>query len=287
MPARLAAALLLALVVGCAPTTPTPSVHESASATGAPSTEVPPATPGPASVLQFHNGAARVIVDRLPIRVEPSPAGDSHGDLMRGDVVVLLVFEPVEFNGVPWYLVMQVPEPGPHGLPDLPALFPDEETATGWIAARDATGETVAKLAPRCPETRDFANVSVMLSSEQLECFGADSIVVDGTFSCAGCEEPGTGEPAWLVGSSGGRLSEPSVQGGGRLVLHFPPSVQAPEEDERIRVIGHFDDPLASTCRITVGGFPTAKEVADQFCRQQFVVESFELVSVEEAPPAD
>ena len=292
MPARLAAALLLAVVVGCAPTTPTPSVDETASATGVPPSDAPPATPGPASVPLVRLSAATVIVDRLPVRVDASATADSPGDLLRGDVVVLMVFEPLEFNGASWFHAQKVPNAEPGTVPALPVVLADpaeEFPLVGWIAASDASGETVAPLAPRCPETPDFVNVSAMLDGERLACFGAEPITLDGSFGCIDCgsDGPGVFEPLWLAGPSAGPLGDPTNSGRPSISLHFAPTVEAPAEDSLVRVTGHFDDPAAETCEITFDGMPVAPEIAVELCRVRFVVDSFKPLSVEEVPPAD
>ena len=293
MRARLAAALYLALVVGCAPTTPTPSVDETAIATGVPSSDAPPAaTPGPGSVPLARVSAATVIVDRLPVRVDASATADSPGDLVRGDVAVLMVFGPLEFNGASWFYAQKVPNAEPGTVPALPVVLADpaeEFPLVGWIAASDASGETVAPLPPRCPTTPDFVNVSAMLDGERLACFGADPITLDGSFGCLDCGSDGSGvfEPPWLAGPSAGPLGDPTNSGRPSIALHFPPALEAPEAESLVRVTGHFDDPAAGTCEITFGDTPVAPEMAVQLCRVRFVVDSFKPLSVEEVPPAD
>jgi hypothetical protein len=294
MRARLVAAALLALLAGCSPTPPTPSVTGLPSPIASQSVRAtdaqPAATFGPDNLLLVETNAVTVVVDRLAVRADPLASADSPGDLTRGDVAVLMVFEPIEVNGTTWYYAKQVPTPDPGRLPDLPAFLPDQEfPLAGWIAATDETGATVKVLPPRCPSTRDLANVSAMLPGEQLACFGADSLTLEGTFTCDGCpsEDPGTWEPAWLAGGAGGRLSEPSLQESGRVLLHLPPSIEAPAEDARVRAVGHFDDPQAATCRIVMDGVPIPERIAVGLCRQAFVVVSFTPVSVEEIPPPE
>ncbi len=292
------AAMLLALFVGCSPTAPTAppaSVGVTANPTGVPSTDAPPSGPLPAAtydpetLLLIRTGAAAVIVDSLPIRETPSLTAGSPGDFVRGDVVVLMLFEPVEVDGTLWYYVIQVTTPDPGILPDLPTPLAEEEFALeGWIAARDETGETVAKLASRCPDETDHANVSAMLPGERLACFGSTPITLDGVFVCVDCSgDELTYEPEWLAGQSGGTLRDVSDSNLGTVALHFPPSVEAPEESSPIRVTGHFDDPRATTCVITVSSKTVEHEVAVQLCRLQFVVDSFEPLSSEFIPPPD
>ena len=293
MRSRLAAAVFLALVVGCAPTRPTPSVDETASATDVPSTVAPPAaTPGPESIPLVRVRAVKVIVDRLPVRVDASASAASPGELVRDDVAVLMVFDPLEFNGASWYYAQKVPTEPLGTLPDLPTVLADpaeEFPLRGWIAASDASGETVVALSPRCPETLDFANVSAMLGDELRSCFESDPITIDGTFGCADCgsDGPGDAKPPWLAGPSAGSLADPANSGRPSIALYFPPTLKAPEVDSLVRVTGHFVDPAASTCEMTFDGTPVAPEIADQLCTLRFVVESFKPVSSEEIPPAD
>jgi hypothetical protein len=293
MPPRRAAPIVVALLaslvaVACTPTAPTPSPGSTDSATGAPSTVGPSASEDPGLARLMPYNAVAVVVDRLPVRFEPSPAGESQGDLVRGDVAVLQAFEPVELEGVVWYYATQVGTDGPGKLPELPFVNPVEETLAGWIAASDATGETIAKLAPRCPETWDFTNLSAMLDGERLACFGAEAITLDGRFGCVGCgAEPGTFEPAWLAGAGAGSLSAVGASGPPWIPLHFPVAVEAPANEAYVRVTGHFDDPAAITCQMAVDPKPRSFAIAVELCRQRFVVDSWEPLSSEFIPPPD
>lgn len=306
MRSPLAAAIVAALLAGCTPTVPTPSagvtptapsssagVTPSAdvtpsggvppSAAGSPSTGAPTAgAMDPDSVPFVRTSAVTVIVDRLPVRFEPSPTGDAYGELARGDIAVLMVFRPIEANGAAWYFVQKVPVAVPGRLPDLPAVLADpaaEFPLMGWIATTDATGETVARLPPRCPAARDLVNVSAMLDGERLACFGAAPITLEGTFTCETCgsEDPGTFQPSWLAGPAAGELTDPSAPGRW-LALYVPPTLVVPAAFTVVRVTGHLDDPAARTCQLTFGGTPTDPDIAVQLCRLRFVVDAFEVL---------
>ena len=283
MRARLAAAVLVALLTGCSPTRPTPSVASTPSSTA-------PAESAAAIDLLVPENAVSVAVDALILRVEPSRTAASTGNLVRGDVVRLVWSGPVEAEGAFWYYAIKLPTRGPGVLPALPAALPEEEfPLAGWIAAIDSASTTVAMIPPRCPETRDFANVSAMFPGERLACFGDASIVIDGSFGCVGCggDDPGTFEPLWLAGRAGGLLSDPSVQQGASVPVQFPPGVDAPEADAFARFTGHFDDPRSSTCSITDTDPPTPSQIVAELCRQRFVIDSFKVLSVEEIPPPE
>jgi hypothetical protein len=297
----LLAILGVALAVGCTTTSPTvppasagavasPPLGSSVPASGAPPTGPTPApTYDPETLLLVAGSAAAVVVDRLPVQTDPSAASAIPGAFLRGDVVVLGLFEPIEVDGRLWQYATQVETPEPGSLPELPThVLSGEFVLRGWIAARDATGDTVRDLAPRCPEVVDLDNVAAMLASERLACFANDPITLDGRFGCVGCSgDELTYVPEWLAGQPTGMLSDVAGQGPGAVPLHFPPALEAPDENTPIRVTGHFDDSRASTCVITAGAKAVDQAVAVHHCRQAFVVDSFEPLSTEYVPPPD
>jgi hypothetical protein len=289
MRARLAAALTLALLAaGCAPA-PTASPASSASASAGPSAGQPASPPtmapsaaalDPDSVPFSPSLAVEVRAETLSVRVEPSGEAQEYGQLKRGDIAVLMVFFPVEVDGAAWWYVEEVRTEAPGKLPELPALLVDPATEfphRGWVAATDASGETLVRLRPRCPGQVDLLNVSGMLGGERLACFGAAPIRLEGRFSCAGCatEAPGIFEPSWLATPYGGKLVVPA-EPDRRVLLWFPPGVTPPTEEQAVRVVGHFDDPAARTCQITEENVPTPPDIAVQLCRAHFVVDAFE-----------
>jgi hypothetical protein len=73
----------------------------------------------------------------------------------------------------------------------------------------------------------------------------------------------------------------------GPLTIHFPPAGPArPEPGSILRVAGHFDDPAARDCRITLfatddlAELELAPATAVSACRQRFVVERYEVTGV-------
>jgi hypothetical protein len=138
-----------------------------------------------------------------------------------------------------------------------------------------------------------------MLESELLACFGDNSIVLEAVFGCGGCGGyiPATYEPTWLghpYGFGFGLLSVAPLSAGrwGALVGHAPPSgPAAPPQGSIIRVRGHFDDKRATECEIALplpgdtsdppALVPVDKPSATLYCRQRFVVESYEILGTD------
>ena len=281
---RLAAAVLLALLAGCSPAQPTPSVPGTVAPTPGQSVA---AAPAEIDSLIPDNPVA-VTVGELVLRVEPSLTASPVGTLKRGDLVRLMSLGPVQAEGAYWYFVTQIPAAAPGRLPALPAVqVVDELALSGWTTVASGATMTVARLPPRCPVVRDFANVAAMFPGERLACFGPGPITLDGSFGCIGCggEDAGTYEPPWLAGNAAGLLTDPAVPAA--LPLQFPPSVVVPEEDTFMRIVGHLDDPRSTTCSITGTDPLPPPEVVLQLCRQHFVVDSFVVRSVEEIPPPE
>jgi hypothetical protein len=97
--------------------------------------------------------------------------------------------------------------------------------------------------------------------------------------------------PAWLGGKEFDYLYSRTAAEPLALAIHFPPPLEAPEAGSILHVVGHFDDPRASECRIAEpdpanpdgSPVPIPEAEAIQYCRERFVVESFEITGT--GPP--
>jgi len=266
----------------------------------APSVE-PSASLGPPPAFQVlpPGSAIEVRVAELNLRRQPTTSAHRLKLLRRGDLLVVSPSDfvaagwgPIQANGYSWYPVIEVDVVDGDGeldpLPTHPILLGAELTA-GWIAADDGTDTYVRQVAPRCPTTVDLLNVSGMLPAERLACFG-EPIVLEGTFGCGGCggAHPGEFKPAWLADSlSFDFLSLDVSDGTGPLTLRFAPDgPPRPAAGSIIRVTAHVDDPRATRCRMSELGdgielVPVNEATGVLFCREQLVVDSYEVLGTD------
>jgi hypothetical protein len=235
---------------------------------------------------------ARVLVDGLRIRHEPSTDATLIDELPSGQLIVVGFapsagsWGPADAGGLAWYPVRRLADLTE--LPALPGGTLDLEGEFGWAAAGVDTGPYLELVPPRCPQRPvDLATVEAMQPWEQLACFGNEQITLEGTFGCGGCGGlvPGTFEPEWLAHPLNVQLIsvDPRTRLG-PLTLHFPPGgAEAPEPASIVRVIGHFDDAEAAGCSVAPGEppAPVNAETAELYCREQFVVESIEVTGTD------
>jgi hypothetical protein len=305
-------AVVVALVVGAcggpaasstpgeteAPSPSTAAVTPSAQPSIEPSTQtsipLPTPTTGPSptasTYVQFAEFAfvnkfvMRVAVSELNVRRAPSKSGTSEGKAPKGALFMMYDW-PVSADGYTWYYGFTLLTSKPGVLPDLPTPIETgyDEVLGGWMATGTEDTPFLVPLAPRCPSARDLANVAAMLDSERLSCFGSTAITLEGTFGCMECggATAGTYEPAWLAGPLDG---EPLAASGVELVIRFAPDGPTPPaRGAHVRVHGHFSDARSTGCRIQVliddSDVLTAvdNDAAAQWCRSQFVVDSFEV----------
>ena len=276
--------------------TAAPSLFPTASALpSAPSTAQPTAAPSPASAaIEFptevgfvNQFVMKVAVSDLNVRAKPTTKSGSIGKAPKGGLFMVADW-PITADGHTWYFGFLLPTTTPGTLPALPDPIglDFEDTLSGWMATGTADSPFLVPVGPRCPTTVDLANVSAMLASEQIDCFGSDTISLQGTFGCDGCdgETPGTFEPAWLADYL--RIDRlQGVENGPLVALAFPPAGPSkPTVGLTIQVTGHFSDSRSSTCSITVfdealrADVKIAAAAAKQWCQGRFVVESYTVV---------
>jgi hypothetical protein len=271
------------------------------SASVAPSLE-PSASPGPPSAFQVlpPGSAVEVRVAELNLRRNPTTSARRVELLERGDLLVISPsdfviagYGPIKADGYTWYPVIKIDVfDGDGELDPLPThpIPIGAELVSGWIATDDGEDRFVRQLNPRCPTTVDLTNVSGMLPAERLACFGGGPITLEGTFGCGGCGGAiaGVFEPAWLASPMNfDFLSEDVSEQFGPLALRFRPSgPAAPTPGSIIRVTVHVDDARSTRCRIQEAGdgdtlVPVDPATAALFCREQLVVDSYEVLGMD------
>jgi hypothetical protein len=277
--------------------TSSPTVGESP--TGAPTATPEPTDAQPTPVVEAPDAIlpsgsiARVLVDGLRVRSEPSADASLVETLVSGDLVAVGFshlrgdWGPVEADGYSWYPVR------PLAMTELPAVpsgrleADDQSHEGGWVALGDGT--RFLELVPaRCTDAEPTVEIlESLVPWERLACYGDRSLTLEGTFGCGGCGGmwPGTFEPAWLAFPfEFDMLSPDPSEQIGPFSLWFPETVQRPEAGQILRVTGHFDDPAARNCRVESGDPPREidSRTAELYCRSRFVVETYEVIGVDE-----
>ena len=145
-----------------------------------------------------------------------------------------------------------------------------------------------------CPSPASLAIVVALEASSRLACFSGAALTFEGVFGCGGCGgvDTRTATPAWLAGKEFDFLNDSSSLQMGRLALHFPPALVAPAAGSILRVTGHFDDSRAGECQIAEpdpnnpdgSPVPIPETEAIQYCRERFVVDSFEVLGTGPVP---
>jgi hypothetical protein len=269
-------------------------------ASGAPASVAPTAS-APPSLLQVlpPGSALEVRVADLNLRRQPSTSARRVKVLERGDLVVIspgdgigVGYGPVRADGYTWYPVIEVDLIDGDGeldpLPVNPIPY-GAELEWGWIATDGGSEPFVRQVAPRCPASVDLENVSGMLPAERLACFGGP-IVLEGTFGCSGCGGAIAGEfePAWLASPLNfDFLSVDVLEQLGPLGLRFRPTgPPRPPAGSIVRVTLHVDDARAARCTMSEMGdgdvlVPVPSETAVYICREQLVVDSYEVLGTD------
>jgi len=263
-------------------------------------------TPTPLQPLELQtNTAVRVIVAELNVREGPSLSTTRVATVDKQSVFVLVGYEPTLADGYVWWYVSQVANSIDGELPPLPIRLHTSGPVAGYIATAKGPTPYVEALAPRCPTAWELANVAAMIGGERAHCSADKPVTVTGTMTCGPCEgigPPQTYEPRWLADESLSWLpTAPNIEWQD-LELKFPPEL-APggfagfdkppvPYGSIVRVVGHFNDPRSASCVVALyvdddTSHPVADSYAEQACRQEFVVESFEALGIDpdyEAP---
>jgi hypothetical protein len=276
----------------------------SVAATGTPAvtpapTPPPPVVAAPAGILPV-GSVVEVTADELRIRQAPATSSPIVTSVGVGELLFLPTnanaIGPVETGGFLWYVVLHVP-----GYRDWPNPAQGDPPLSGWVAAGSAT-ESFLSLAPsECPAGEPhIAMLYSMTPWDRVACFGERPLTVEGTFGCGGCggEAPGIFTPDWLAHPLNFNVFGPSwstpIATVENLVLRVAPELPqlAPEQAGSIlRVTGHFNDARSVDCVVAPGepGLERAANelAAEWYCREQFVVDTWEVIGTDPAYTAD
>jgi hypothetical protein len=255
---------------------------------------------GPAPVVQAPDGVlppggiVRVVIDGLKLREGPGLDTETRVVLSRGTLLVVGYsfmspgFGPVDADGYTWapvttLKVTNLPAPGGDPL---------ERGVYGWVAVGSGSTDFLELVPARCVDgDPDLQTILSMTEWERLACFGDRSITLEGTVGCGGCGGfiGGMFEPAWLANPMNYEFLNVDPQEQiGPFSLHYPPGVELIPPASIVRVTGHFDDAAAADCVVAPGDpepEPISDVLAELFCSQQFVVDSYEILGIDEDFP--
>jgi hypothetical protein len=271
--------------------TPSPPVTPTASASPD-RTPFPRVTPAPTPVpprppLVLTAGYAdigpRGVVTAGSLRVRGWPGLDANLlTQLDGGTDILIRDGPVAADGYDWYSIVFAALPC-----DVCGLLEE-----GWVAVGPTGGEpTLVNVGPvRCPSVTISATLlGASGGIARRECLTGShelTAVIDTCYE--GPITPYEYDPVWLWFSC---YSLFELGSDVHLDIRFPPSVEQPDALDRgsvVHLVGHFDDPAASSCTV-LGNDPTPTEVDQQLfrlhCAGAFVLESIEIVDQIDLPP--
>jgi hypothetical protein len=268
------------------------SVTASASpaASDAPSIEPTPSpspTPAQAPVIA-NRSIVEVGADPLNLREQPSESASVLAELIPGRRL-FVIGDPTDGAELRWYRVGMVSGPD----------CPDDCNLIGHVATPIAADEEpwIAEATIDCPSSpMTHGQLTALLPLEALHCFGRNDITVTGTVDTPCCSGPNPIRvtPEWLAGPAPAFLRQ---EGPVTFVVEFRADpgaeLEVPERGDVVRVIGHFEDPAATSCRAEIdeeasGGAPVqlpnpARVILD--CRATFVWTGYEITGFEDLGP--
>lgn len=278
------------------------------SAAPASSAAAPTATPAPTPPPQvvaapegiLPIGSAVVITaDQLRIRQAPATTAPIVTSANAGEELFLVTsasaLGPVQTGGFVWYLVLY--QPGYHDWPMRP---PGDPPLSGWVAAGSDSESYLALSPVVCPMGEiDITTLYALTPWERLACIGDRQVTIEGTYGCGECigDAVGTFTPEWLAHPIDLDVLRPPfaqpVSVVENMVLRIPPELPqaAPEQAGSIlRVTGHFNDARSVDC-VVAPGEPGQERVANDlaaewYCREQFVVDAWEVIGTDADFPA-
>ncbi|MCV0402883.1 MAG: hypothetical protein K5924_04120 [Chloroflexi bacterium] len=252
-----------------------PSLPASAAATASVSEEPstsPTPSPTPTAAPIANRSVAEVAVEAVTLRANANDTSAVLAELGAGRRL-FVIGEPEENGELRWYRVGTLDEAG----------CSDDCRLIGWvstpIADVDPTIEQADVSCPSSPMTAD--ELAAVPPLEALHCYGRSELTVTGTVQRREPDEdpPIVFSPSWLADPN------PELFLATNVGYHPLPEsdLEAPEEGDRVRVRGHFEDPAATSCRATAGEdaeSPTlpqpARVVLD--CRATFVWMEYEIL---------
>ena len=275
-----------------------------------------PVVPAPMGILP-PSSVARVTVDGLRVRAGP-PDWAGFPDLPQPDEVIhtLSAGDLVLIGPSP--LSYHPPETSPDGRGWYEVQVGGRISTTlvdggiiGWVAEGESGLEYLSAAPLTCPGTATLeallylsgeggAGDELTTGWDRLACHGGEQLEVEGVheYWCyEGGVYPYEFRPAFIAypgaGCAGLILDDIDADGHGRagaLPLHFRDGFAAyPERGDVIRVRGHFDDPVSSSCSAdTPPGFDGVAidpEFLILFCREQFVVDEVTVIGHRDLAP--
>ncbi len=278
---------LLTVPACAAPSSVSPTPSASAD-TSSPAIETPLATASPSAEPTptpppHPDAVAKVVTTDLVVRSAPGTgvASEIYPGLLAAPTLLFILDGPVAADGYDWYQVAPFEEFFSDTAPEVPP------PRLGWVAAASREGEPwIALRAGDCPDlTLDAMQGRPYLLL--LACFGGQTLTLEGTFNGCFVTDPAIVSPSWLANTGCWLVPfgwEPEGVFSGGLVFRYSGDVGVPQRaGVAIRVVGHFDDAAARTCREETqpGDEATPPELVILGCRAQFVVTD---VSTNQAP---
>lgn len=265
------------LVASAAPTTSAaPSVEPTPS---------PSPTPAQAPVIA-NRSIVEVGPDPLNLRQQPTEGSSVLAELPPGRRL-FVIGEPTDAGELRWYRVGVVAGPD----------CPEDCNRIGYVATPTLADEEawITEVAVECPSSpMTHGQLTALLPLEALHCFGRNDVTVTGTVDVPEGTPPSpiVRTPEWLAGPAPAFLR---LESGSTFVIEFraDPNVEleVPERGNVVRVIGHFEDPAATSCRATIADdveepvqLPDpARVILD--CRATFVWTGYEVTGFEDLSP--
>ena len=289
----------------------TPSESEAPSEPAESATAQEAAVVDPPPDLLPPGSLALVTADGLRVRGGP-PGSPEHeevratlnaGDMVLVDWSPLAYISPSESpDGGGWYSVH---------VGGSSVMSYIDGGVNGWVAAGDEGLEYFEHVPPRCTSERDLEHMiyptftggdqeELTTAWERLACNGDRELELTGVLDYI-CPEgsispyqfdPHLAHPQWCTALFIDAIdADGKFQYGHGLIVRFPEF--APSDLTRgdvLRIQGHFDDPLATSCSAdTDPAFPgPAVDVPflALFCREQFVPEEWDLLDHRELAPS-
>lgn len=255
------------------------------SASQAPSPSSGASEPGAADVIP-NRAIAEVAVDGLNLRVAADESSEALITLENGRRL-FIIGEPTEASGLRWYRVAPFDdgdgcESGCGLIGFVATPVSDEEEP--WISAVEVT-------CPPSPMTAE--QIGVLEPMEALHCYGRDEIEITGTLDLPihGPISPYRYSPGWLTQESLLFMRE-------AWWITYRPHPDAgldePQRGDVVRVTGHFEDPAATDCRVTVDPDFFGGEIPEEFestviparvvldCRTAFAWTDYEVIGFQD-----
>lgn len=216
-------------------------------------------------------GSLRVVADdQLGIvHVAPEPAAQVIATLQAGTRVPTLDTLK-DTSGAYWASVQ---------------LDDSDRPSFGWIQVRPDGWPLAPAPATECPLKPNVLELVTMDPAERLSCFGSRELTLDHAILEMPSEDRAfSGNPIMFVTRSKLRMwGELGIGSpGGSLGVGVAAGAGAVPTGVWIRAIGHFDDPAAGRCSVTLRGVQLPASQARLWCREQFMIIGFVSVS----PPA-